>query len=139
MYKNKHQQNHSKDNFVRDCNLKYSDKVTKYCWKYNICINLCTLWRFNKHCLQRQRQCGIANKAAHLEVDRAPAGARGQVYPQLGQQLLVLGHPVAQDVCIVGWDNGHFCKGNFIKTALMAMSLYLGLCSPKFSLLLSAH
>ena len=48
------------------------------------------------------------NVLTHLKVDRASAGARGEVYLQLREELLIFGHPVAQHVSIVGWDNGHF-------------------------------
>ena len=45
---------------------------------------------------------------ANLEIDGAPTGGRRQVNLELGEELLVLGHPVAQDVRVVGRDDRHF-------------------------------
>ena len=43
-----------------------------------------------------------------LQVDGAATSRRCEVYLELRQKVLVLRHPVAEDVRVVGWDNGHF-------------------------------
>ena len=45
---------------------------------------------------------------ADLQVDGAATGGGCEVYLELGKKVLILRHPVAEDVCVVCWDNGHF-------------------------------
>ena len=49
----------------------------------------------------------FCNCKDYLQVYRATAGRRRQVNLQFRQQLLVLGHPVAQHIRVVGRDDCH--------------------------------
>ncbi len=44
-----------------------------------------------------------------LQIDGAPAGGGRQIDLVLGQELLVLGDPVAQGVGVVRGNDGHLC------------------------------
>lgn len=52
---------------------------------------------------------GRARGLVVLQIDSAARCRRRQVDVVLGEQLLVLGHPVAEDVRVVGGDNGDLC------------------------------
>ena len=59
-----------------------------------------------------------------LKVDGAPAGRGGEVDPVLGEGLLVLGHPVAEGVRVVGGDNGDLWKARtFVKIVIFVQQL----------------
>lgn len=45
-----------------------------------------------------------------LQINCATRSGWRQIDAMLGEQLLVLGHPIAKHIGVVGWNNGHFCK-----------------------------
>ena len=70
-------------------------------------------WATGRWCLCFSLELEPVGRAARLvvlQVDGAPAGRGGEVDPVLRQGLLVLGHPVAQGVGVIGGDDGHLCN-----------------------------
>ena len=65
-----------------------------------------------------------------LKVDGAPAGRGGEVDPVLGEGLLVLGHPVAEGVRVVGGDNGDRWKARTFVKIVLFVQLLVYMTSP---------
>lgn len=53
---------------------------------------------------------GRARRLVVLQVDRTAGRRRGQVDVVLGQQVLVLRHPVAEHVGVVRWNDSYLWK-----------------------------